>query len=62
MTSKYPALRDRLRVQHGFYMILCVFDPVTGTNPDVPEFGENKVARNTCRMVVETCYRRHGER
>ena len=47
MTLEYPALRDRLRFQHGFYMILCEFDPVTGANPALPEFA-NGGFRQTC--------------
>lgn len=38
MTSRYPALRDRLRVRHGFYLIL--YKPATGYDDisHVPEF------------------------
>ena len=38
MTSRYPALRDRLKVAHGFYLIL--YKPATGYDDIsfVPEF------------------------
>ena len=56
MTAKHPALRDRLRVQHGFYMIL--FEPTTGPEniKNIPEFYHEREGyyyeKNTCRMKI----------
>ena len=56
MTAKHPALRDRLRVQHGFYMIL--FEPTTGPEniKNIPEFYNAREGyyyeKNTCRMKI----------
>ena len=56
MPAKHPALRDRLRVQHGFYMILFKYS--TG-HDDISAVPEQYNARegyydekNRCRMVT----------
>ena len=38
MTAKHPALRDRLRVQHGFYMVLFKYSTRDNNMSFVPEF------------------------
>ena len=56
MTAKHPALRDRLRVKHGFYMIL--YRPTTGPGDMIfiPEFYNAREGyyyeKNTCRMAI----------
>lgn len=55
MTAKHPALRDRLKVQHGFYMIL--FEPTTGPEnmKNIPELYNEREGyyyeKSMCRMT-----------
>ena len=53
MTAKHPTLRDRLRVQHGFYLILYLPIISSGVPRDVPEYltEHGYKPRNTCLMT-----------
>lgn len=56
MTAKHPALRDRLRVQHGFYLILYEYSTGYGDTSAVPEQYNERQGyyreQSTCNMAV----------
>ena len=56
MTARYPALRERLRGQHGFYLILYASATGHDDKSDIPELYNAREGyyyeKNTCRMVI----------